>query len=62
VSGLPCPERNFVTVGPIDFKLGMHVSGNDLKCSAQEPLLQLVPFFNYSLHSYTSYSMYMYTA
>jgi len=28
-SGFPCPECNFVTVGPIDSKLSMHVSCND---------------------------------
>ena len=35
--GFPCPEHNFVTLGPNHSKLGMHVSSNDLKCSAQEP-------------------------
>jgi len=37
VARFPCPERNFVIIGPNDSKLGMHASGNDLKCSAQEP-------------------------
>ena len=27
-SGFPCPEHNFVTVGPNHSKLGMHVSGD----------------------------------
>jgi len=34
---LACPERNFVIIGLNDSKLGMHASGNDLKCSTQEP-------------------------
>jgi len=37
----PCPRRpvyrNFVIIGPNNSKLGMHASGNDSKCSAQEP-------------------------
>ena len=36
-SGFSCSEHNFVTVGPNHSKLGMHVSSNDSKCSAQEP-------------------------
>jgi len=31
------PEQNFVIIGSNDSILGMHVSGNDLKCTAQEP-------------------------
>jgi len=34
---ISCPEHDFVTKGANDSTLGMHVSGNDLKCSAQEP-------------------------
>jgi len=45
---VPCPERNFVIIGPNDSKLGMHASGNDSRCSAQEPQLYLVLFLNYS--------------
>ena len=30
-SGFPCPEHNFVTVGPNHSKLGMHVS---MQCQA----------------------------
>jgi len=37
VTHFPCPGRYFVIIGPNDSKLGMHASGNDLKCSAQEP-------------------------
>ena len=44
----PCPECNFVIVGPNDSKLGMHVSGNDLKCSAQKSNSTLFLFMNYS--------------
>ena len=36
-SGFPCSENNFVTVGSNAFKLGMHVSGIDPECTAQEP-------------------------
>ena len=47
-SGYPRPERNVVTIGSNDSNLGMHVSGNDSKCSAQESLIYLVPFLKYS--------------
>jgi len=44
---ISCPEHYFVTIGSNDSKLCMYVSGNDSKCSAQEQLLYLVPFFNF---------------
>jgi len=36
LSRFPCPERNFVIIGPNDSKLGMHASGNDLSISCPE--------------------------
>jgi len=45
---ISCPERNFVTIGSNDCKLGLHVSGNDWKCGAQELQIYFVPFLNNS--------------
>ena len=39
LQSISCPEHNFFTVGPNDFKLGMHLYCNDSECSAQESQL-----------------------
>jgi len=37
-SRFPCPGRNFVTIGPNDYRLGIHVSGNDSKVQCTRTL------------------------
>ena len=44
LKSISCSEHNFFTIGWNDSILGKHVSGNNSKCSAQEPYLYLVPF------------------